>query len=296
MFLFESIVRLISFLPVPLRVGLAWFLATLMILFGQRRVLILRDNARRCMPHLFPTPHHLSAWRVAFFHAIAILDFLAWLHETPETFARHFHHEGDAIDDSLPTLIYAPHFVGLPLSSRYLAEHHGISFLFSPSKHAWVAQWMTKFYQRLSGGRAHRKTDSILPLARALKHGKHVQLSTDLDVGSKDTLFVPYCGTMVATSPAIPVFAKRFSVPVVGVVCSYAPRPWQEQLRCWWKNLPCPRYRLVIERLPLAWKDSTIITLQTQMHQWLESKIVDNVEQYWWFHRRFKTRPQKESP
>jgi KDO2-lipid IV(A) lauroyltransferase len=33
-----------------------------------------------------------------------------------------------------------------------------------------------------------------------------------------------------------------------------------------------------------------------QINAWVEQAILDNMEQYMWVHRRFKTRPNKDDP
>lgn len=269
-------------------------MATLFVVLDRARVRIFANYWQSCAPALFPDDAHrprLNAWLAAFYHALAMLDFLAILHEKPEEFSPTLCFHGETFVQAQPLLIFAPHFVGLALLTRVFADKWAIHFLYSPSSHKSFAQFMERMYDQLSGGRAHKKNDSILPLARALKSGGRVQLSTDLDVGARDTLFVPFCQKPAATSPAIVAFAQKFNVPVIGVLCIMRRHSWWALCWAWLSRSPLVRYDIYCE--PLAVGQGSLAEEQTHLQIWLESKVREHPEQYWWFHRRFKTQPHK---
>jgi len=102
----------------------------------------------------------------------------------------------------------------------------------------------------------------------------------DMDYGRKHSIFVPFFGVPTATVPALPQMARRSGAAVVP---------------CTTRILPGGGGYVV--RLEPPWRDfpSEDAAADTRrMLAFIEERAREMPEQYYWLHKRFKTRPEGE--
>jgi len=118
---------------------------------------------------------------------------------------------------------------------------------------------------------------------RALGEGKVVGLVADQNAG-RNGLFVPFFGRLASTHRGPALFAVRAGAPLFVGSCIRLPGSTQ-------------RYRIHVERVPApgtgdAERD---VQLLTEAHTAvLERAVREAPEQYFWQHKRWKTRPAPE--
>jgi len=129
------------------------------------------------------------------------------------------------------------------------------------------------------------KFQAAKPILRALRDNEMVALLIDQNVLRSQGVFVDFFGLPAATTPALAAFHLRSGSPLVPVFC--------------YPN-PDLSYRVKIgPPLEVAcsgeWSRDVlqITALCTKM---IEAEIRDNPGQWFWFHNRWKTRPEGESP
>ncbi|WP_321955273.1 lipid A biosynthesis lauroyl acyltransferase [Paraburkholderia bannensis] len=115
---------------------------------------------------------------------------------------------------------------------------------------------------------------------RWLREGKSVALAPDMDFGPRNSTFVPFFGVSACTLTSVGRLARISGAPVV---------PFTVEV------LPDYRgYRLKIfkplENFPADNDDENA----RRMNDFLERQVLTMREQYYWMHRRFKTRPPGE--
>ena len=115
---------------------------------------------------------------------------------------------------------------------------------------------------------------------KAMKSGRPLYYLPDLDYGRKESIFVPFFGVPAATITGLPRLARLANAAVVPCVVRMGPggEGYVLELGAPWADYP-----------------SDDVDADTRrMNAWLEGVIRTMPEQYYWVHRRFKTRPEGE--
>jgi Kdo2-lipid IVA lauroyltransferase/acyltransferase len=126
------------------------------------------------------------------------------------------------------------------------------------------------------------RSDARTRVPRALRAGHTVGLVADQDAG-RSGLWVPFFGVPASTHRGPALFALRLGSPVF----------ISAALRLPGEN----RYRVILERVEARRTDdlaADVERLTARLSVGLESLIRLAPEQYFWFHKRWKTPPPKE--
>ena len=133
---------------------------------------------------------------------------------------------------------------------------------------------------RLRFGRATllSRQDGLKPVVRALREGQMLYLLPDMDLGPQESIFVPFFGIPTATVPSLPRFAKLGGARVVPVVTRLTRAGYEVRVHPAWPNYP----------------SNDVAADTARMNAELQAWIDTMPEQYYWVHKRFKTRPPGE--
>jgi len=135
------------------------------------------------------------------------------------------------------------------------------------------------------GLRMIEMSDAPKGVLRSLRRGRVAALLGDQNA-HRNGVFLPFFGRLAATSRGPALFALRTDAPVF-VGFSIREPGWAQ------------RYTLVAKRLEFdrtGDMEVDVTSLLTAFHGMLESAIRSAPEQYFWQHRRWKTRPPEEQP
>jgi len=123
------------------------------------------------------------------------------------------------------------------------------------------------------------KGGATRPALRALSEGRAIALVADQNVSSGG-LFVDFFGVPAATARGPGLLATRTGAPVFFVTCTTLP--------------PGARYRVRIEpmELPELPDEGAARWVTERYSERLEAAIRERPEEYFWFHRRWKTEPE----
>jgi KDO2-lipid IV(A) lauroyltransferase len=124
--------------------------------------------------------------------------------------------------------------------------------------------------------------EGIRPLIKIIQSGLPFYYLPDQDQGRKESVFVPFFGIPTATVSALPRLAKVTGAKVVPLITRQLPGGQGYVARFYpaWESFP----------------GDSIESDVTRMNHFIEERIREMPEQYLWLHRRFKTRPEGESP
>ena len=126
--------------------------------------------------------------------------------------------------------------------------------------------------------------DAFKLVPRSLDEGRMVALVADQNQRARG-LFVPFFGKLAATAKGPALFALRTDVPIFLGVATREPG-WP------------PRYRVRIREVPVPERGDRRARVRetTRRHvALLEERVRENPEQYFWMHRRWKTRPPEDA-
>ena len=276
------LLRLLAPLPLPLVRGLGGWLGRLLYrVVGSRRRIAL-TNLALCFPDM-PAAEREALARKAFEVFVQAWLDRAWLwHGDPEVTRTRLRMTGDLapFEGSAPLLLFAPHFVGLDAGATALSQQVERQFatIYTPQSNKVVDAWVARGRQRFGNAKLYNRGDGIKPIIAALRAGEPVYLLPDMDFGARDSVFVPFYGVPAATVPSLSRFARLGRARVVPVVTRLTPEGYDVQVLPAWEQFPSGD----------AEADTAL------MNQRLQSYIDVSPGQYYWVHKRFKTRPEGE--
>jgi KDO2-lipid IV(A) lauroyltransferase len=120
---------------------------------------------------------------------------------------------------------------------------------------------------------------------KSLRSGRVVALVADQNAGESG-VFVPFFGRAASTARGPALFALRSGAPIVLGTC-LRESGWPQ------------RYRLDLKRVevaPTGDLEGDVVRLTREHTAALEQAVRDAPEQYFWQHKRWKTRPPEEPP
>ena len=276
--------RLLALLPLSWLRGLGWLLGQTLYLLARSRRRIAWVNLRLCFP----------SWSDAQVHSVAVGTFVhfaqAWLdrgwlwHAGSAVTARRLQIVGaiDALTDASPVVVFAPHFVGLDAGWTALTQQLPRQFttIYTNQANRVVDQWILRGRQRYGQSRLFGRIAGVKSIVVALRAGEPLYLLPDMNFGPEESIYVPFCGVMAATVPSLSRFAKLGRAKVVPVVTRMTPTGYQVEVMPAWSDFPT----------------DDVVADTACMNQRLQGYIESMPDQYYWVHKRFKSRPAGDAP
>jgi len=188
----------------------------------------------------------------------------------------------DLTDPNLPpTLFLGFHFVGIEAGSIFLnySLKRQCGSLYQPMSNPELEEVAKAARARFGADMASR-ADSARIVLRWLRDKKPVMLGADMDYGMRNSTFVPFFGVPTCTLTAVGRLAKVGQAQVVPFIGEVLPNYKGYRLKVFkpWENYPTGDDEADARR----------------MNAFLEEQIPLMPEQYYWVHKRFKTRPPGE--
>lgn len=284
--LFVGLMRLLSWVPLGgIRVlghGLGW------LLFGfmRSRRNIVQINLTLC----FPEKSRTEITQLARAHFVQFAQSLldrSWLWHaplsvlesrlkwvgTPTAFAQ--------LEADVPKIILAPHFVGLDAGGLALTlrANKPVAFIFVPQHNKVMDAWVNQGRLRSGNVKPYFRHEGVKQIMSGLRHGEMLHLSPDMDFGPDESIFVPFMGVNTATVPSLSRFARLGRAQVMMLTTRMTPEGYEMELMESWSQFPTA--------------DLSADTLR--MNDELAKSIRRMPSQYYWVHKRFKTRPEGEA-
>jgi len=274
---------LLHFLPLPLLAPIGKGLGMLLYWLGRQRRRVARINLRLCFPALHDRQREklVRAHFRAFGQSLLDRGILWWSSE--QRLRRLVHLEGlehwQAVQGR-PVIWLAPHFVGLDMGGVRLTSDHPLVSMYSRQKSKAIDALLLHARTRFNPCMMVSRQEGLKPVIKAMKQGLPFYYLPDMDFGARDAEFVPFFGVRAATVNALPRLARLTGAAVVPVVTRQLPggKGYVARFYPVWENFPSG--------------DSYADTLR--MNQFIEARVKEMPEQYFWLHKRFKTRPQGE--
>lgn len=182
-----------------------------------------------------------------------------------------------ALQAAGPVVIFAPHFVGLDAgwTALTLGLPRGFSTIYTDQSNKVLDAWILRGRQRFGRARLFGRAAGVRPVLESIRQGDALYLLPDMNFGPEESIFVPFYGTAAATVPSLSRFARLARARVVPVVTRMTPGGYQVQVLPAWTDFPTAN----------AAADTAL------MNQRLQGYIDTMPAQYYWVHKRFKTRP-----
>ena len=276
---------LLHFLPLPWLARVGEVLGALLYRFGSRRRRIAQTNLELCFPEL-DADARLALAR-AHFRALgrSIVDrSLRWW-ASPQKLSQLIRVNGaeriSALRDAgRPVILLAPHFVGLDAGGIGIAMRFDSLSMYSAQKNPVFDRLLLRGRQRFGDQLLLSRQDGARSSIKAMRSGRPFYYLPDMDFGRRDSVFVPFFGVAAATITGLSRLARAAGTGAAVVSCIT-------------RLLPGGQGYVVDVGEP--WSDfpsSDVTADSARMNACIEAIVRTMPEQYYWVHRRFKTRPE----
>ncbi|MBL8394740.1 MAG: lipid A biosynthesis acyltransferase [Candidatus Accumulibacter sp.] len=283
--LLVGLLWLLHFLPLTVLARCGSGLGSAFFRLGRRRRHIVLVNLRLCFPELDEAQRQDMAR--AHFRVLgrSMLERSLLWWASRARLSRLLRVEGEERMRTLlaagrPVLMLTPHFVGLDVGGAAIAMRFDCASIYAVQSNRVFDRLLLRGRQRFGDQLLLSRQESVRASVRAMKAGRPLYYLPDMDFGRRDSIFVPFFGVPAATVPGLARLARLAGAVVVP---------------CLTRILPGGAGYVVTVGEP--WQDFPTDDVEadtSRMNAWIEAAIRTMPEQYYWVHRRFKTRPEGE--
>jgi len=273
---------LLHWLPMPLLAaagrGLGWLLYH--VVRERRRITL--TNLGLCFPQLSPAEKSALARRHFAYFGRNMLELGLWWWASAARIRRLvkvMHGERLAACHGRPVIFFAPHFVGLDAGWIRLAMDHAMVTIYARAKNPIFNAALRRGRLRFGKTTLFSRQEGIKSIIRPIREGRPFYYLPDMDYGAKDAVFVPFFGVPAATITGLSRLAKLTGATVIPIITRMAGNHYEIEVGDPWKDFPT---------------DDTVADTR-RMNAFLEIEILRSPAQYYWLHKRFKTRPPGEA-
>jgi KDO2-lipid IV(A) lauroyltransferase len=282
-----GLVWLLHFLPLGLQAGLGRGFGRLLHLFGHARRKVAQRNVALAFPELDASAQHaLVREHFALLGRSIVERGLLW-HAPPARLRRLIRVEGEpgfAQGHPGPVMWLVPHFLALEVAGAavLLFQERAAFDVYSPQSNPVFDEALRHGRSRLGTPLLIRRSEGARAIVRAIREGRVFFNAPDMDFGLRDSAFVPFFGQPASTLLAPARMARSLGMTVQPIVAEMLPGG----------------QGYVVRFLP-PWKDwpgEDAVADAARMNDFIEAQVRHMPAQYFWVHKRFKTRPPGARP
>ena len=274
---------LLHWLPLPLLGRLGAGVGRLLFILIRSRRHITLTNLRLCLPHLSEAEREHIAKQHFEMYARSVLErgILWWGSEA--RLKRLIQVEPKVPLDVIkagPTILMCPHFVCLDVAGVAVMLESSLCSIYTEQRNKVFDKALRQGRSRFRPVKLLSRAEGVKPIIRAMtKDGLPYFMLPDMDFGVKNAEFIPFFGIPAATLTAMPRLAASTGATIVPVIATMLPnyRGWKVTFHTPWENYP---------------GDVDLTTATRRMNAFIEQEILKVPSEYFWAHKRFKTRPE----
>ena len=178
-----------------------------------------------------------------------------------------------------PVIALAPHFIGLNFGGiRVAHECPGTASIYSRQKNPVLDDIFLRARTRFGDPVLVSRQEGLRAVVRTIRAGHPFYFLPDMDFGARDSVFVPFFGVPTATITAMPRIAALTGARILPVVTRQVGDGYEVRFYPPWDDYPTGNVEADVRR----------------MNAFIEERVLEMPEQYFWAHKRFKTRPPGE--
>ena len=282
-----ALLWLLHWLPLPLLAPLGLGLGRLLWWLARGRREVALANLALCLPELGLARRRALAREHFGWMGRSLLERGILWFAPPARLKRLIHIQGDiglADRSAEPVMWLLPHFVGLEFMAPALMLFQGkpAADIYQPQRNPVFDRWMHHGRTRFDPQRSllFNRHQGVRPVMRAIQAGAGFVNAPDMDFGPKDSAFVPFFGVPACTLLAPARMAHGMGMRVQPAVATLLPGG--------------QGYVLHFMPAPDGFAQADAQAGAAALNRWLEARIREQPAQYFWVHRRFKTRPPGE--
>lgn len=277
------LLRVLVILPYPVLVLLGKGLGSLLYRLPLKHRHIARCNIRAAFPDLTASDQEKMVKENFKSTLVALVELPLFWFASNRRLRKLYKIEGmEHMDQARAmgkgVIMMGGHFTSMLMCGRLLAIDLPFNILVMRAKNEFFEAIMQHYREKYYAGIID--SHDIRTMVKALKKNEICWYSPDHDLGPQGAVFAPFMGIQAATITATARLAKMSGSPIVPINFE--------------RNQDNSGYTL---RFLTPWTDfpsGDDIADATRLNQFIEAHVKEVPEQYFWLHRRFKTRPQGE--
>jgi Kdo2-lipid IVA lauroyltransferase/acyltransferase len=272
---------LLHWLPMALLAAIGRLFGRLLFVLGHERRKIALTNLRLCFPAMTEAERGALARRhfENFGRSFIERGLLWWASE--ERIRRLVRVTGREHLDALrgrTVILLVPHFVGLDMGWTRLCLEYDMSGIYANQKNLLFNAALYRGRARFGKSVMLSRQEGTRKGLKAMKAGMPFFYLPDMDFGERDTIFVPFFGFPAATITGLSRLSRLAGATVVPVIAHMEADGYLIEIGEAWTNFP----------------GESIEADTRRMNAFIESEVLKMPAQYFWLHKRFKTRPPGE--
>ena len=179
-----------------------------------------------------------------------------------------------------PVILLAPHFLGLDFGGARIGMEWYCCSMYSQQKNPVLNEVLLAARQRWGDPPLVTRQQGLRPLVRYIRDGLPFYYLPDMDFGERESIFMPFFGIPTATVPALSRLARITGARVIPCITRQLSPEDGYEVRLYpaWENFP----------------GASVEEDTRRMNIFIEERAREIPEQYFWVHKRFKTRPPGE--
>ncbi|MGA9033221.1 MAG: hypothetical protein WB402_11950 [Sulfuricaulis sp.] len=274
--------RGVSWLPLPVIALFGRALGMLLYALHASRRHVVHVNIRLCFPELSPNVQARIARKHfrAFGQTLLDIGIGWWASESRLRRLTHFRgreHYDQALRENKNIILLAPHFLGLDIGGIRTSAERPVISVFRHPDNKLLAHVMYRARARF-GAHLVEHNKPFTALVKQTKKGVPLYYLPDQDAGRRNSVFAPFFGIPAATFIVLPRLAEMTNAVVIPCITRQLSggRGYEINFRPSLNNFP----------------SGDPVADTTRMNREIEEAVREMPEQYFWLHKRFKTRPK----
>lgn len=282
-----ALMWLLHWLPLPLLAAVGRGIGHLLYWLIPARRRVVLTNLRLCFPaHSETERRALAREHFALFGRSALERGLVWwagearLRRLLRIEGSEYIAPAGGRHTDAPVILLAPHFLGLDLGGTRVTMDFDIVSIYARQKNAAFDRLLFHGRSRFGDQQLLSRQDGIRATVKALRELRPFYYLPDMDYGRRDAVFVPFFGVPAATITGMARLAALTGARVHPCVTEMLPGG-----------------QGYVTRIGPAWQDypgEDIEAATRRMNAFIEAEVQRMPAQYYWVHKRFKTRPEGE--
>jgi KDO2-lipid IV(A) lauroyltransferase len=214
-----------------------------------------------------------------------LADNLKWMHLSNRQKLKLLTVEGEenilrALAFGRGVLLFSAHFGNWEIASLAASRHGRLNVVARPLDNALLEQDLVRFRNSL-GAHVISKFQAARPVLQSLRRNEIVAILIDQNVLLSQAVFVDFFGRPAATTPALASFFLHAGCPLLPIFC-YPAASFS--------------YRVRVGE-PVSFEisgdpEQDVLKITQRCTKMIESEIRENPELWFWFHNRWRTRPE----
>ena len=152
--------------------------------------------------------------------------------------------------------------------------------IYTNQKNKYINDLLLRKRARFGQQLLYSRQQGMRPVLKAVREGHPLCYFMDQDLSTKDAMFIPFFGVPAATLTTLPRIVTSTKAKIVPCIIRVLPNYQGYAIRFYpaWENYPTGDVEADTRRV----------------NEFVEQRVLEMPEQYFWLHKRFKTRPEGE--